>query len=183
MSIIIFLIILLVLVLVHEAGHFFLAKRFGIRVDEFGFGFPPKLFGKKWGETEYTLNLLPLGGFVKIFGETPDDENINGPDSARSFVNKAKWKQAVVLVAGIAMNFLLAWVLFSFGFMSGLPTSASQAARSKASTRRRGVSMRPWWSTAPGRGERGSPGSPGSASRSTPAGCRWPSSAGRAAMK
>ncbi len=117
------------LVLVHEAGHFFLAKRFGIRVDEFGFGFPPKLFGKKWGETEYTLNLLPLGGFVKIFGETPDDENINGPDSARSFVNKAKWKQAVVLVAGIAMNFLLAWVLFSFGFMSGLPTSASQAAR------------------------------------------------------
>ena len=103
MNILLFLIILLVLVLVHEFGHFFVAKRFGIRVDEFGFGFPPKLFGKKYGETEYTVNLLPLGGFVKIFGETPDDlpavpsaqlmqagENISGPDSGRSFINKPR---------------------------------------------------------------------------------------------
>src|SRR3990167_1683038 len=118
MSIIIFIIILLVLVLVHEFGHFFTAKKFGIRVDEFGFGFPPKLFGKKYGETEYTVNLLPIGGFVKIFGEDP-----NGPDRERSFVHKAKWKQAIVLVAGVAANFLLAWLLFSFGFMSGLPAS------------------------------------------------------------
>lgn len=125
MSILIFIIILLVLVLVHEFGHFFAAKRFGIRVDEFGFGFPPKLFGKKFGETEYTFNLLPLGGFVKIFGETPDEENISGPDSARSFVNKPKWQQAIVLVAGVIMNFLLAWILFSMGFMSGLPTSVA----------------------------------------------------------
>ncbi|MGH7249414.1 MAG: site-2 protease family protein [Minisyncoccia bacterium] len=73
MSILIFVIILLVLVIVHEAGHFFVAKMFGIKVEEFGFGFPPKLFGKKFGETEYTVNLLPLGGFVKIFGECPDD--------------------------------------------------------------------------------------------------------------
>ena len=123
MNIIIFIVILLVLVLVHEFGHFFTAKKFGIRVDEFGFGFPPKLFGKKFGETEYSLNLLPLGGFVKIFGENPDEENTNGPDANRSFVNKAKWKQAIVLFAGIFMNFLLAWVLFSIGFMSGLPTS------------------------------------------------------------
>ncbi len=113
----------MVLVLVHEFGHFFTAKRFGIRVDEFGFGFPPKLFGIKKGETEYTLNLLPLGGFVRIFGESPDEENINGPDASRSFVNKAKWKQALVLFAGIFANFLLAWLLFSFCFMSGLPTS------------------------------------------------------------
>jgi len=123
MSIIIFIIILLVLVLVHEFGHFFTAKRFGIRVDEFGFGFPPKLFGKKFGETEYTLNLLPLGGFVRIFGESPDEDSINGPDATRSFVNKAKWKQAIVLFAGIFANFLLAWLLLSFCFMSGLPTS------------------------------------------------------------
>ena len=123
MNILIFLIILLVLVLVHEFGHFFTAKRFGIRVDEFGFGFPPKLFGIKKGETEYTFNLLPLGGFVKIFGENPNEENTNGPDADRSFINKPKWKQAVVLFAGVLMNFLLAWVLFSFGFMSGLPTS------------------------------------------------------------
>ena len=123
MSIIIFIIILLVLVVAHEFGHFFVAKRFGIRVDEFGFGFPPKLFGKKFGETEYTLNLLPLGGFVRIFGESPDEENTNGPDAARSFVNKAKWKQALVLLAGIFANFLLAWLLFSIGFMSGFPTA------------------------------------------------------------
>ncbi|MEI7709588.1 MAG: RIP metalloprotease RseP [bacterium] len=123
MNIIIFIIILLVLVLVHEFGHFYTAKKFGIRVDEFGFGFPPKIFSKKYGETEYSLNLLPIGGFVKIFGENPDDENTNGPDRERSFVHKAKWKQAIVLFAGIFMNFMLAWVLFSIGFMSGLPTS------------------------------------------------------------
>lgn len=123
MSIVIFIVILLVLVLVHEFGHFFTAKKFGIRVDEFGFGFPPKLFGFKKGETEYTFNLLPIGGFVKIFGENPDEENTNGPDRDRSFINKPKWKQAIVLFAGVFMNFLLAWFLFSFGFMSGLPTS------------------------------------------------------------
>src|ERR1035437_2667355 len=123
MSIVIFIIILLVLVLVHESGHFFTAKGFGIRVDEFGFGFPPKLFSIKRGETEYTFNALPFGGFVKIFGENPDEENTNGPDVERSFVNKAKWKQAIVLFAGVFFNFLLAWLLFSFGFMSGLPSS------------------------------------------------------------
>lgn len=123
MSIIIFIIILLVLVLVHEAGHFFTAKSFGIRVDEFGFGFPPKLFGIKKGETEYTINVLPFGGFVKIYGENPDEENTNGVDSSRSLVNKPRWQQALVMFAGIFSNFLLAWLLLSFGFMSGLPTS------------------------------------------------------------
>lgn len=125
MNIIIFLIILLVLVLVHEWGHFFSAKRFGIRVDEFGFGFPPKIASIKKGETEYSINALPFGGFVKIFGENPDEENTNGPDASRSFVNKPRWQQAIVLFAGIFMNFILAWVLFSVGFMSGLPTSTS----------------------------------------------------------
>ncbi|OGI57025.1 RIP metalloprotease RseP [Candidatus Nomurabacteria bacterium RIFCSPHIGHO2_02_FULL_37_13] len=128
MNILIFLIILLVLVLVHEFGHFFTAKRFGIRVDEFGFGFPPKLFGFKKGETEYSFNLLPIGGFVKIFGENPEEEQSLygvGPDEDRKFYNKAKWKQAIVLFAGVFANFLLAWLLFSFGFMSGLPTSVN----------------------------------------------------------
>ena len=85
MNIIIFLIILLVLVIVHEFGHFFTAKKFGIRVDEFGFGFPPRLFGFKKGETEYTLNLLPFGGFVKIFGEDPTDIPLDG-EKKRSFI-------------------------------------------------------------------------------------------------
>jgi len=136
MSIIIFIIILLVLVLVHEFGHFFTAKKFGIRVDEFGFGFPPKLFSFKKGETEYSFNLLPLGGFVKIFGENFEEADMMEvgflekdlaakQDLARSFVHQAKWKQALVLVAGVFANFLLAWVLFSFSFMTGLPTSAS----------------------------------------------------------
>ena len=123
MSILIFIVILLVLVLVHEAGHFFTAKKFGIRVDEFGFGFPPKLFGYKKGETEYTFNLLPLGGFVKIHGENPNEENTNGPDKGRSFANKPAWQQAVVLIAGVFANFLLAWVLFSWGLFAGIPTS------------------------------------------------------------
>ncbi|MCX6758059.1 MAG: RIP metalloprotease RseP [Candidatus Nomurabacteria bacterium] len=127
MNILIFFIILLVLVLVHEWGHFFSAKKFGIRVDEFGFGFPPKIASIKKGETEYSLNALPLGGFVKIFGENPNEENTTGPDASRSFVNKPRWQQAIVLFAGIFMNFVLAWVLFSIGFMSGLPTSTSGA--------------------------------------------------------
>lgn len=128
MNILIFFAVLLVLVIVHEFGHFSMAKKFGIRVDEFGFGFPPKLFGIKKGETEYTFNLLPIGGFVKIFGENPDEENTNGPDASRSFVNKPRWQQAIVLVAGVVANFLLAWILFSFGFMSGLPTSVGTEA-------------------------------------------------------
>lgn len=73
MSVIIFLAVLFVLVLVHELGHFAAAKWFGMRVDEFGIGFPPKLFGIKRGETEYTFNLFPVGGFVKIFGEDGAD--------------------------------------------------------------------------------------------------------------
>lgn len=127
MNIIIFFVILLILVLVHEFGHFFAAKRFGIRVDEFGFGFPPKLFGKKIGETEYTFNLLPLGGFVKIFGESIDEESESGEDKSRSLINKPKWKQAIVLTGGVLANFILAWLLFSFSFMSGLPSSVSNA--------------------------------------------------------
>ena len=78
MSIILFVLIIGVLVLVHEAGHFAVAKFFKIRVDEFAFGFPPKLFSWKRGETTYSLNLLPIGGFVKIFGENPDDESMRG---------------------------------------------------------------------------------------------------------
>jgi len=123
MNILIFIVILFVLVVSHEFGHFIVAKINKIRVDEFSFGFPPKLFGKKIGETTYNLNALPLGGYVKIFGENPDDDSMTGPDSKRSFVNKPKYIQAMVLLAGITMNFLVAWLLLSVGFMSGLPTS------------------------------------------------------------
>ena len=134
MNILIFLIILIVLVLVHEFGHFFTAKRFGVRVDEFGFGFPPKIASFKKGETEYSINALPFGGFVRIFGQGMDEVEVlkgnleseaivSEVDISRSLMHKPKWKQAIVMVAGICANFLLAWLLFSFGFMSGLPTS------------------------------------------------------------
>jgi len=124
MSVIIFIIVLIILILVHEFGHFIAAKSSGIRVDEFGIGFPPKIFGKKIGETTYTLNLIPFGGFVKIFGENPDEESLN---SDRSLVNKSKLVQAWVLFAGVFFNFLLAWFLISVGFMSGLPTPVGSA--------------------------------------------------------
>ncbi len=127
MSIIIFLIVLAVLIVTHEFGHFIVAKKSGIRVDEFGLGFPPKIFGWKKGETTYTLNAIPFGGFVKIHGENPDEESTTGIDSARSMVNKPKLVQAAVLVAGVTFNIILAWVLISIGFMYGLPTSSGQA--------------------------------------------------------
>ncbi|MBP9701439.1 MAG: site-2 protease family protein [Candidatus Pacebacteria bacterium] len=123
MSVILFFIVLAILVLVHEFGHFLFAKKFGIRVDEFGLGFPPKLWGKKYGETEYTLNLIPFGGFVRIFGENPDDESSHGPDAKRAIVHKPRWQQAIVLFGGILFNFLFAWVLISFAFANGVPAS------------------------------------------------------------
>ncbi|MFZ2202184.1 MAG: site-2 protease family protein, partial [Microgenomates group bacterium] len=125
MSIIIFLIVLILLIFVHELGHFLVSKAFGVRVDEFGLGLPPRIFGVKYGETIYSLNWIPFGGFVKIFGENPDNESISGPDSRRSLVNKPKWIQTLVLAAGISFNVIFAWLLVSAGFVSGLPSSVS----------------------------------------------------------
>ncbi len=122
MSIIIFIIALAVLILVHEFGHFIVAKKAGIRVHEFGLGFPPKVLSKQWGETLYTLNAIPFGGFVKIFGEDPHVETISEADKPRSMFYQPKWIQALVLLAGVTMNFLFAWLLISLGFMIGLPT-------------------------------------------------------------
>jgi regulator of sigma E protease len=119
MTIILFLVVLAVLIFVHELGHFVVAKKSGIRVDEFAIGFPPKIFSWVRGETKYVLNLIPFGGYVKIFGENPDDESMTGADSKRSFVNAKKWKQVCVLLAGIGMNIVFAWVLISISFMFG----------------------------------------------------------------
>lgn len=132
MTIILFLFVLAILIFVHELGHFVSAKLFGIRVDEFAIGFPPKIFGLKRGETQYNLNLIPLGGYVKIFGEDPDDESLIGPDSQRSFVNASKWKQAVVLLSGIFLNIVFAWLLISISFNFGLLTSIEDQYKDKA---------------------------------------------------
>ncbi len=123
MTVVIFLIVLAILIFVHELGHFLIARACGIRVDAFAIGFGPKLIKKTVGEVTYSLNLIPFGGYVKIFGENPDDESIKGPDIARSFVHKPKWKQVAVLFAGIFFNFLFAWLLITIAFTFGAPTS------------------------------------------------------------
>jgi regulator of sigma E protease len=123
MTALLFLIVLAILIFVHELGHFITARACGIRVDEFALGFGPKLWSTKKGETKYAINLIPFGGYVKIFGENPDVDSISGPDSSRSFVNKPKWQQALVLVAGVVFNFIFAWILVSISFMSGVPAS------------------------------------------------------------
>jgi len=118
LTIIVFFLLLGVLVLIHECGHFFAARRSGIAVEEFGLGFPPRLFAIKRKETLYSLNLIPLGGFVKIKGE-------NGEESQQSdsFGAKKKSVRAFVLAAGVLMNVFLAFIILSIGLMFGLPAA------------------------------------------------------------
>lgn len=133
LTIIVFLLILGILIFVHELGHFVTAKKLGIKVEEFGFGFPPRMFGiykdkkGKWKKvfggkkakaenTIYSINWLPLGGFVKIFGEEGE-----GKENPESFASKPVWKRSLVLAAGVFMNFVLAAILLIFGFKIGLP--------------------------------------------------------------
>lgn len=125
LTIIIFVIILGILIFVHELGHFIAAKKMGVRVEEFGFGFPPRVFGVKRGETDYTLNWIPIGGFVKMTGQSDFEVGDHAKAAAdpRSFVAKKPWRRVIILGAGVAMNFLLAAVLLSMGFMIGLPSA------------------------------------------------------------
>lgn len=151
-TIIIFVLVLSVLVFVHELGHFYTARRFGVRSEEFGLGFPPRVFGwyknqaGKWRlvfgkrsveslendpdekvrpgdkQTVYSLNAFPIGGFVKIKGE-----NGEGKDESDSFGFQKIWKRIVILSAGVIMNVLLAWLLLSAGYMIGLPQATETA--------------------------------------------------------
>ncbi len=116
-TILLFVIVLSLLVFVHELGHFFVARKMGMKVEEFGFGFPPRLFGIKKKGTVYSINWIPLGGFVKIKGESGDHKH-----DKDSFASKKPWQRFLVLIAGVAMNIVLAAVLFSVGYMIGLPT-------------------------------------------------------------
>lgn len=133
MSVLIFLAVLVLLILVHEWGHFIVAKKTGMRVDEFGIGFPPKITGIKKGETEYTLNWLPIGGFVRIWGENyeDNDEESADKDRSRAFSSRPKWAQALVLMAGVTMNVIFAWFLFSITFMIGVPTAVDESSVSE----------------------------------------------------
>ncbi|HYK08908.1 MAG TPA: RIP metalloprotease RseP [Candidatus Eisenbacteria bacterium] len=145
LTIISFLLVLTVLVLVHELGHYLVAKFFNVKVEEFGFGFPPKAWGKKIGETVYSINWLPIGGFVKLYGE--DDagsgkintsrigmSGMGGPDILsggvkrgakdlnRAFFTQSIWKRFLIVFAGVFMNFVLATVLLTYLVMAqGIP--------------------------------------------------------------
>lgn len=133
MAILLFFLVLFVLILVHEWGHFIVAKKTGMRVDEFGIGFPPKVFGIKKGETEYTLNAIPIGGFVRILGENGvDDDSLSSGDQVRTFSARPKWAQALVLIAGVTMNVVFAWILFSVTFMIGVPTAVDESTASES---------------------------------------------------
>ncbi len=148
LTIVVFVLVLSILVFAHELGHFFTARRFGVKAEEFGFGFPPRGIGVyknkqgKWRfvignkaieeleksedtslhpaakSTVYSLNWLPLGGFVKIKGENGEGEN-----DKDSFAYQKIWKRIIILAAGVVMNVVLAWFLFSVGYIIGLPQS------------------------------------------------------------
>lgn len=127
MTVVLFIVVLLVLVVGHELGHFLAAKASKMKVLEFGVGFPPKIFGKKVGETEYTLNWLPFGGFVRLFGEDPREA-----DSPEAFSKHHPLKQVIVLFAGPFANIVLA-VLFTAGaLMIGAPSLIDEAQVSEA---------------------------------------------------
>lgn len=115
---IVFIVIFSILVLVHEFGHFTMAKKAGIKVEEFGFGLPPRMFGKKVGETIYSLNWIPFGGFVRMLGE--DSRKVSMLKNKRSFIAQPMRSRILVIVAGVVMNFLLAWALLTIGFSFGM---------------------------------------------------------------
>jgi regulator of sigma E protease len=154
LGIIAIIIFLSVFVLIHELGHFLLAKKFGLLVEEFGFGLPPRIWGKKIGETIYSINALPFGGFVKILGENREDEAVSGPSEEisitqieekiiasenqltvdekltmekitipnhRSFGFLSIGRRAVIISAGVLMNFLLGWLVISIVLNIGIP--------------------------------------------------------------
>jgi regulator of sigma E protease len=127
-TVIVFILILALLVLIHEFGHFIAAKKSGVYVEEFGFGLPPRLWGKKIGETIYSINWLPIGGFVKVYGEEyhEQDKNFDPALKNKAFIYKKPWQKILILTAGIIGNFLLGWLLISFLFTQGVPSPTNK---------------------------------------------------------
>ncbi len=123
MNVLIFIISLVLLITLHELGHFLFAKKFDVKVHEFGIGIPPRVIGKKIGETIYSVNALPLGGFVRMLGE---DEQV---EDERSFSEKPIWQRAIILIAGVVSFWLVAILIFAvvafgWGVMTEIPEEA-----------------------------------------------------------
>jgi regulator of sigma E protease len=119
-----FILVLGLLIFVHELGHFLFAKLFGVRVLKFSLGFGPKVVGKVIGETEYVISAFPLGGYVKMFGENPDERQIASEDRNGSFAHKAVWQRFMVVFGGPLFNLLFSVVLFFLVFtFVGIPTA------------------------------------------------------------
>lgn len=134
-TIITFIIILGLLVFVHEFGHFIVAKKLGVKVEEFAFGFPPRLWSIKKGDTTYAINAIPLGGYVKMLGEEGDETmtskgnvTTGATSNPKSFSQKPVWARIAIVVAGVIMNFILAIVLMTIGFSLGMTPLVSDPA-------------------------------------------------------
>ncbi|MDD2731581.1 MAG: site-2 protease family protein [Candidatus Pacebacteria bacterium] len=116
LTVIISFFILIGLIILHEFGHFILAKKFGVKVEEFGIGYPPRIWGKKIGETLYSLNFLPFGAFVKIYGH---EERIQ---DARSYASKPIWQRFLIILGGVISFWIVAFVLLTAVIILGMPT-------------------------------------------------------------
>lgn len=120
LTILIALVSLIGLIVLHEFGHFILAKKFGTEVEEFGIGYPPRLFGKKFGETLYSINLIPFGAFVKIKGEQ------GGIEDYRSFIGKPMWQRVLIVLGGVISFWLISAIILGIvAGVWGLPTAVS----------------------------------------------------------
>ena len=121
-----FFLLLGILIFIHEWGHFIVARMCGVRVETFSLGFGPKLFKWKWGETNYCLSLIPLGGYVKMFGDGTEEEPLPESEQIHSFNHKSVWQRIAVVSAGPLMNLIFAFILFvSMGFF-GTPEVSTQ---------------------------------------------------------
>ncbi len=122
-SAIVFILVLSVLIVVHEFGHFIMARRCGVRVEKFSLGFGPKLIGIKRGDTEYRISAIPLGGYVKMAGESHQDK-LTGEEW--EFLSKPVGKRFKIVISGALLNYILGFLLFSLVFMMGAPTLTNE---------------------------------------------------------
>ena len=115
-AIVVFILVFSIVVFAHELGHLYFAKKMGVLVEEFGFGLPPRIWGKKRNGTMYSINLIPFGGFVKLYGEGEGFDK-----DPQAFINKKPWQKLLIVTGGVMMNFLLGWVVLIIGFWLAMP--------------------------------------------------------------